>query len=199
VSSQNRSVRKALLYLLYGVSTAYLVSFVTVLLVSRQDQRQKTDAIVVLGAAQYNGRPSPVLKARLDHAVELFTAEYAPMVVVTGGTAKGDTESEAFVSRRYLLTKGVPDQAVVVRPEGRSTMASMEAVGQWLGERKLGTVLLVSDPFHMCRLKLEARRMNLTPYTSPTTTSPISRSRTRELGFLASEALKVPVAWLRSW
>jgi uncharacterized SAM-binding protein YcdF (DUF218 family) len=199
VSSQNRSVRKALLYLLFGVSIAYLVSFVTVLLVSRQDQRQKTDAIVVLGAAQYNGRPSPVLKARLDHAVELFTAEYAPMVVVTGGTAKGDTESEAFVSRRYLLTKGVPDQAVVVRPEGRSTMASMEAVGQWLGERKLGTVLLVSDPFHMCRLKLEARRMNLTPYTSPTTTSPISRSRTRELGFLASEALKVPVAWLRSW
>jgi uncharacterized SAM-binding protein YcdF (DUF218 family) len=75
----------------------------------------------------------------------------------------------------------------------------MEAVGRWLEKRDLRSVLLVSDPFHMCRLRFEARRMNLTPYTSPTTTSPISRNRTRELGFMATEALKMPVAWIRSW
>ena len=194
-----RSLRRLLLAILVGVAIAYIVSFVMVLVVSRRDDRQKADAIVVLGAAQYNGRPSPVLKARLDHAVELFTADLSPLIVVTGGTAQGDSESEATVSRRYLLSHGIPDRAVIVRPEGRSTVASMEAVGKWLEERELRSVLLVSDPFHMCRLRFEARRMNLIPYISPTHTSPISRNRTRELGFMATEALKMPVAWIRSW
>lgn len=192
-------MRKAFLFAITGVALAYIISFVTVLVVSRKDERHKADAIVVLGAAQYNGRPSPVLKARLDHAVSLYQERLSPLIVVTGGTAKGDTESEATVSRRYLLSNGIPDEAVVVRPEGRSTVASMDAVGNWLGERDLQTVLLVSDPFHMCRLRFEAHRMDLTPFISPTHTSPISKSRTRELGFMATEALKMPVAWVRSW
>jgi uncharacterized SAM-binding protein YcdF (DUF218 family) len=191
--------RKFLIAFVLGVAFAYLVSFSIVLLVSRQDQRRKTDAIVVLGAAQYNGKPSPVLRARLDHAIELFHAGYAPIVMVTGGTAKGDTESEAIVSRRYLLSNGLPDSAVIVRPEGRSTVASMEAVGIWIRQRNLKSVLLVSDPFHMCRLRLEARRMDLTAFTSPTATSPISVNHRRELSYLAAEALKIPVAWVRSW
>ncbi|MEO8295683.1 MAG: YdcF family protein [Gemmatimonadota bacterium] len=191
--------RKLLLVIALGVALAYIVSFLIVLLVSRQDQRRKTDAIVVLGAAQYNGKPSPVLRARLDHAIELYHDGYAPIVMVTGGTAQGDTESEATVSRRYLLGKGLPDKALIVRPEGRSTVASMEAVGKWLKERKLTSVLLVSDPFHMCRLRLEARRMDLVAFTSPTSTSPISVNRKKELSYLAAEALKIPVAWVRSW
>jgi uncharacterized SAM-binding protein YcdF (DUF218 family) len=195
----NRGLRRVFLATLAGVALAYLVSFIVVLVVSRQDERRTADAIVVLGAAQYNGRPSPVLKSRLDHAVTLYRAKLSPFILVTGGTAKGDRESEAIVSRRYLLSTGIPDAAVVVRPEGRSTVASMDAVGKWLDAHDLKSVLLVSDPFHMCRLRFEARRMNLTPFTSPTTSSPISKSRTRELGFMATEALKMPVAWVRSW
>ncbi|MEP7324305.1 MAG: YdcF family protein [Gemmatimonadota bacterium] len=191
--------RAGCLFLLVGVALAYVVSFLTVVVVSRQDQRQKGDAIVVLGAAQYNGRPSPVLKARLDHGIELFKAGLAPRLMVTGGTASGDTESEAMVSRRYVLGNGIPDSAIIVRPEGRSTEASMEAVGAWLKERDLHTVLLVSDPFHMCRLRYVTRRMDLVPYSSPTTTSPISQSFRQELGYFAAEALKMPVAWVRSW
>lgn len=179
----------------------YLLSFVFVWIASRQDQRARAHAIVVLGAAQYNGRPSPVLRARLDHAYDLFSAGYAPLVVVTGGIGTGDRESEATVGRRYLLSLGVPDSAVVVRPEGRSTAASMEAVTRWLqqaGEAR-DTVLLVSDPFHMGRLRLEAARMGLAALTSPTKTSPISGSLRRELGYMAEEAFKVPVAWVRTW
>jgi uncharacterized SAM-binding protein YcdF (DUF218 family) len=194
-----RGVRRLLLAMLAGFAIAYLISFVVVLVVSRRDERQTADAIVVLGAAQYNGRPSPVLRARLDHAVTLFEAALSPLIVVTGGTAQGDSESEATVSRRYLLSNGIPDSAVVVRPEGRSTVASMEAVGKWLEDHDRRTVLLVSDPFHMSRLRFEARRMRLTPFISPTRTSPISKNRTRELGFMATEALKMPVAWIRSW
>ena len=75
----------------------------------------------------------------------------------------------------------------------------MEAVGLWLKQRNLHTVLLVSDPFHMCRLRFEARRMDLIPYSSPTRTSPISDSYRGELGYFATEALKMPVSWVRSW
>lgn len=192
-------IRRLLLFTGLAALLVYLGAFVAVVVASRQDQRRPADAIVVLGAAQYNGKPSPVLKARLDHGVELYRAGLAPVVVVTGGIGDGDRESEATVSRRYLVSNGVPLEAVVVRPEGRSTEASMMSVAAWLKDHDHRRVLLVSDPFHMCRLRLEARRMGIEPYSSPTATSPISANLRLELPYLASEALKIPVAWIRSW
>ncbi|HEX5387778.1 MAG TPA: YdcF family protein [Gemmatimonadales bacterium] len=175
---------------------AYTVSFVLVLVVAQLDNPQPADAIVVLGAAQYNGRPSPVLRARLDHARELWSDGLAPAIIVTGGVGRGDTESEADVGRRYLLARRVPATAVVSEPEGRTTAASMTAVADRLGDDQ--RVILVSDPFHMLRLRLEARRTGLVAYTSPTDTSPISDNPVLELEYLAVEACKVPVAWLHS-
>ena len=177
----------------------YALSFVFVLRTGALDERHPADAIVVLGAAQYDGRPSPVLEARLDHALILYEAGLAPVVVLTGGIGAGDTTSEAMVSKRYLEARNIPAEALVVRPEGRSTVTSMEAVARWLEDHDLESVILVSDPFHMSRLRLEARRHEMTAYVSPTRSSPISGSIRRELGFVAEEALKVPVAWARSW
>jgi uncharacterized SAM-binding protein YcdF (DUF218 family) len=184
--------------LLLAAATAYTVAFVLVLVVSQLDQREPAHVIVVLGAAQYNGRPSPVLRARLDHALELWNEGLAPTIVVTGGVGRGDTESEATVGRRYLLARGVPDTALVVQPQGRSTQASMSAVAVWLGERQRRRAILVSDPFHMLRLRLEARRTGLDAFTSPTDSSPISDNPALELRFLAIEAFKIPVAYLKS-
>ncbi len=178
---------------------AYVISFVFVLRTGARDERRPADAIVVLGAAQYDGHPSPVLEARLDHALILYEARLAPVVVLTGGIGTGDTTSEAIVSKRYLEERNVPAEALVVRAEGRSTVTSMEAVARWLEDQGLESVILVSDPFHMGRLQLEARRLEMTAYVSPTRTSPISGSIRGELGFVAEEALKVPVAWARSW
>jgi uncharacterized SAM-binding protein YcdF (DUF218 family) len=184
--------------LLLAAATAYTVAFVLVLVVSQLDQREPAHVIVVLGAAQYNGRPSPVLRARLDHALELWNEGLAPTIVVTGGVGRGDTESEATVGRRYLLARGVPDTALVVQPQGRSTQASMSAVAVWVGERQRRRAILVSDPFHMLRLRLEARRTGLDAFTSPTDSSPISDNPALELRFLAIEAFKIPVAYLKS-
>ena len=184
--------------LLFLAAAAYTVAFVLVLAVAQLDQRQPADVIVVLGAAQYNGRPSPVLRARLDHALELWDERLAPAIVVTGGVGRGDTESEADVGRRYLLAHQVPDSALVVQPQGRSTQASMSAVAAWLGERGRRRAILVSDPFHMLRLRLEARRTGLDAYTSPTDSSPISDNPVLELRFLAVEALKIPIAYVKS-
>ncbi len=176
----------------------YTVALAAVLVTSQHDQRRPADAIIVLGAAQYNGRPSPVLRARLDHAIELYREGYAPLIVVTGGVGRGDTLSEAIVGRRYLVAREVPEESVIAQPVGRSTRTSMTAVAQWLHGRALRRVLLVSDPFHMCRLRLEARRTALEAYTSPTESSPISDNPVLELRYLFAEGLKVPVAWVRS-
>ena len=185
--------------LLLAAAMAYTVSLILVLVVSQQDERRPVDAIVVLGAAQYNGRPSPVLRARLDHALSLYRDEAAPRIIVSGGVGRGDTISEAVVGRRYLLAHGVPDDAVVAQAEGRTTMVSMSAVAAWLRPRGLRRVLLVSDPFHMFRLRLEARRTALEAYTSPTESSPISDNPVLELRYLFAEGFKIPVAWVRSW
>lgn len=197
-----RSIRllgRLLVLLAVAGFVVYTVALVFVLIVSQQDQRRKADAIVVLGAAQYNGRPSPVLRARLDHALGLWQSGLAPQIVVTGGVGRGDRLSEAAVGRRYLAQRGVPDRALVALPQGRSTEASMTAVAAWLRQREPAAVLLVSDPFHMARLRFEARRTGLEAYTSPTATSPISDNPNLEIRYLFREGFKVPVAWVRSW
>jgi uncharacterized SAM-binding protein YcdF (DUF218 family) len=191
-------LRRALGLLILAAGVVYTVSLVMVLVVSQQDQRRPADAIVVLGAAQYNGRPSPVFRARLDHALQLYREGLAPRLVVTGGVGRGDTMSEATVARHYLLHRKIPEASVVSQPQGRSTQASMTAVAAWLQEAHLRRVILVSDPFHMFRLRLEARRTGLEAYTSPTESSPISDNPVLELRYLAAEAVKIPVAWLRA-
>jgi len=194
-----RHLSQALGLLLLAAAIGYTVALVMVLVVSQQDERRPVDAIIVLGAAQYNGRPSPVLRARLDHALGLYRDGLAPMVVVTGGVGLGDTTSEALVGKRYLTTHGLPIKSVVAQPQGRTTMASMTAVAQWLRRRGFHRVLLVSDPFHMFRLRLEARRTALEAYTSPTESSPISENPVLELRYLFAEGFKIPIAWVRSW
>ena len=191
-------LRRALMICAVVAALAYLGCFIAVYDASREDQRSPADVIVVLGAAQYNGKPSPVLRARLDHAVELYDAHLAPIVIVTGGIGEGDRTSEAAVGQQYLVSRGVREADVVPRPEGRSTDASIASVGDWLHERKLQRALLVSDPFHSLRLRLEAQRVHIQACTSPTTTSPISLRLATELPFLLAEAAKIPVVWLRT-
>lgn len=180
------------------VAATYLLSFLTVVAVSRFDQRYAADAIVVLGAAQYDGRPSPVFAARLDHAITLHTEGWAERIVVTGGIVPGDRMSEATAGRRYLVAAGVPANEVIVQPEGRNTAGSMEAVAAWLVGEGLERVILVSDPFHLARLRLEARRLGLDAWTSPTPSSPISSRLGTELPYLLAEGAKLPVIIFRS-
>jgi uncharacterized SAM-binding protein YcdF (DUF218 family) len=193
-----KTLLKALLAALVLALLGFVASFIAVLLAAGLDERRPADAIVVLGAAQYNGRPSPVLQSRLDHALKLYRQKLAPVVVLTGGIGEGDRESEATVGKRYLSARGVPAKRIVLRPRGRSTHESMDDVAEWAREEKLDTLLLVSDPFHLARLKVEARRIGLAAYVSPTRTSPISDNPRLELEYLLAEAVTLPVAGMRS-
>jgi uncharacterized SAM-binding protein YcdF (DUF218 family) len=157
-----------------------------------RDRARASDAIVVLGAAQYWGKPSPVLRARLDHAIGLWRRGMAPQLVLTGGVGVGDTTSEAAVSRKYVIGEGVPDGAILLETTGRTTQESLRSVAAMLRTRDRRTVILVSDPFHMLRLDILARRFGLVPYTSPTRTSPISANSGETWRYYMSESFKIP-------
>src|SRR3954470_7804254 len=149
------------------------VTFVQVWMASRRDEARPSDAIVVLGAAQYDGRPSKALAARLDHAYDLYQAGIAPKIVVTGGRQAGDRFTEATAAATYLHRRGVPDNAILRETSGRSSWESLSASARFLKERKLTRVVLVSDPYHSARIKAIAREVGLDAVTSPTRTSPI--------------------------
>lgn len=177
----------------------WLVSAVAVLRAATHDQAARSDAIVVLGAAQYRGRPSPVLRARLDHAVGLYARGIAPRLVLTGGIADGDTASEAAVGRIYALEAGVPDSAILTENEGRTTGQSLERVARLLAARGLTDVVLVSDPFHVLRAGRTARRHGLRVRTSPTRTDDAWQRVTRQPGYFFGETLKAPLALILDW
>jgi uncharacterized SAM-binding protein YcdF (DUF218 family) len=178
---------------LIALTVAWVASAVSVIIWGARDRARASDAIVVLGAAQYVGRPSPVLRARLDHALDLWQRGLAPTLIFTGGMGTGDTTSEAAVSRNYALHHGVPDTAILMENEGRTTRESLAAVSEIMHARQMKTAILVSDPFHMLRLRILSNQYGVSAYTSPTKTSPISANKAQALAYVFSESIKVPM------
>ena len=151
------------------VVVAYLgVTFAQVWRASLRDDEGPAQAIVVLGAAQYDGRPSPALQARLDHAAALYEQGRAPVVWVTGGQQPGDRTTEGKSSYDYLRAQGLPDEALSVENQGRNTWESLAATARYLHERGTTEVLLVSHPYHSYRVAGIADELGLTPRVSPT-------------------------------
>lgn len=146
-----------------------------------RDDSRPADVIVVLGAAQFDGRPSSVFQARLEHAVALYQAGVAPILVVTGGKLPGDRTTEAATARIYALEHGVPDAAILVEDRGRTTLESLRTVGAMLRDRGAGSAVFVSDRTHMLRVLRIARDQGITAYGSPTNTSPSDTTAPRRL------------------
>lgn len=172
----------------------WVLSLLLVVLYERLDTSKKAHAIVVLGAAQYDGKPSPVLRARVDHAIDLWRRGLAPLLITTGGRGAGDTTTEAAVERRYAIAHGVPESAILIEPESRSTRESLRNVADML-QPDTRDVILVSDPFHMLRLAILAHRFGLRPRTSPTPTSPITANRSAYWRYTLQESWKAPVTF----
>lgn len=199
-----RLVRRGVVVIVCG----WLVCLVAIAGWSRRSSPDTADAIIVLGAAQYGGRPSPVLRSRLDHALGLYKAGRAPDVVLTGGRRPGDQISEAAAGRRYLVRRGVPTEHILLETTGRTSLASMQGAADVLHQKRDSLqltgrprVLLVSDPFHMLRLDILARLHGLSPMMSPTRTSPISANRA-VLEYMVRESVALPtdlalMLWLK--
>lgn len=167
-------------------------TFVQVVMASRRDGARQADAIVVFGAAQYDGRPSPVLKARLDHAADLYYRDLARTIVVTGGKRSGDRTNEAGAGHDYLvIRRGVPSANILRETAGTDSWHSLASASNELRKRDMHSVVLVSDPFHSARLAAMADELGLDARVSPTQTSPIGG--TTEWNHFARETIAVGV------
>lgn len=181
-----------------GLAAAALTGYATYRIWDQasRDDRRTADAIVVMGAAQYDGRPSPVFAARLDHAIELYLDGLAPHLIVTGGKQEGDRTTEAETARRYAEAHGVPASAILAEDVSHTTLESIRGVAEVMSTDGLRSAVFVSDPTHMFRVVRMAEDAGITAYGSPTRTSPIERdlgatvdATVHELGALALYAI----------
>jgi uncharacterized SAM-binding protein YcdF (DUF218 family) len=184
-------VRRVGIVVVLAAVLYYVVTFVQVWWAARHDDTRPSEAIVVLGAAQFNGRPSAVFRARLDHAADLYHERVAPLIVVTGGKQIGDQFTEATSGANYLHGKGVPDSAILRETTSRTSWESLAAAARVLDNRNAKKVVLVSDPFHALRIRSIANELGLDAVTSPTRSSPISGFD--EWRRFLSEALRVAI------
>jgi uncharacterized SAM-binding protein YcdF (DUF218 family) len=182
------------LFLIGGLVVALAAGAATFRILQQgdRDEQRPADAIVVLGAAQYDGRPSPVFEARLEHAVDLWHRGLAKAFVVTGGKLPGDRTTEAAVARAYAVDHGVPASAIFGEDRAHNTLDSLKSVAAELRDRGLGSAVFVSDPTHMLRVLRIADDLGIDAYGSPTPTSPLQHDPLRkaqatvhELGALA--------------
>jgi uncharacterized SAM-binding protein YcdF (DUF218 family) len=182
-----------LVLILFAVGGASLTVYTAVRIwqVGQQDGRRHVDAIVVLGTAQYNGRPSPALAARLDHAIDLYKQGYAPYLITTGGNRPGDRTTEADTGRVYAIKRQVPASAILMENTGGTTLESLKNVRALFDAKGLHTALFVSDRSHMLRVLRQAEDLGFEAWASPTTTSPDDvqpglayKTLVRELGAL---------------
>jgi uncharacterized SAM-binding protein YcdF (DUF218 family) len=154
-----------------------------------RDEAQPADAIVVLGAAQYNGRPSPVLKARLDHTFDLYSRGYAPVIITTGGYGPDPNFSEAHVSTQYLIKRGVDPGNIVTDQGSVTSYDSIQAAAALMQAKEWKAVLVVSDGFHLYRLKKMFEGHGIVAYTSPAPDSPIEMASSQRLWHSLREVL----------
>ncbi len=142
-----------------------------------RDETRPADVILILGAAEYRGKPSPVLRARLDHGLELFRRNKAPLILTTGGAGGDPVFTEGEVGRDYLIRRGVPSESIIVEAEGESTMQSMAAAAEIMRRMGLRSCIIVSDGYHIYRAKRMLESEGLTAYGSPRPSAPISGAR----------------------
>jgi uncharacterized SAM-binding protein YcdF (DUF218 family) len=174
-------MRRVLLGLLVLVLVYFAVTTVLVARAMGRDERPRVDAIVVLGAAQYDGRPSAIYRARLEHALDLYSGGVAPLLVFTGGKERGDRFTEGASGARWAVEHGVPSSAVLAEEQSRTTYQNLAGAKRLLARRTAPgarpRIVIVSDPFHMFRAVKQAADLGLDAYPSPTRTSPLSASR----------------------
>lgn len=163
------------------VGTIVLLGYMAIRISAQgdRDERRPADAIVVLGAAQFDGTPGGVFEARLRHAVDLYHEGLAKYLVVTGGKLPGDRTTEAATARAWAIQEGVPDAAILGEDKGRNTLASVEAVARLMRERGLTSAVFVSDQTHMLRVLRMASDQGIVAWGSPTKSSPTDQDESR--------------------
>jgi uncharacterized SAM-binding protein YcdF (DUF218 family) len=190
-AARPRLLRRALVALvLVLIGVAALVPLLTatrIWWVARQDDAGPADAVLVLGASQYDGRPSAIFEARLQHALDLYEDGVAETIVTTGGKRPGDRFTEAAAGRDWLIGQGVPVESIIAVESGGTTYESVQAAAPGLLASGRDRVVLVSDPWHAHRSRVMANDLGLDATSSPTRTGPVVQTRETQLRYIARE------------
>jgi uncharacterized SAM-binding protein YcdF (DUF218 family) len=155
--------------------------------VARVDDRTEADVLIVLGAAQYNGKPSPIFQARLQHAKQLYEDGVAKVIITAGGNRAGDEYTEASAGAHWLIEQGVPKASTLPVGEGRDTLGSLRAVADVVAQHGWHTAVLVSDPWHSLRARTMADDVGMDAWTSPTHSGPIVQTRQTQAMYIFRE------------
>ena len=178
------------------ISLGFLWLFFLISRTARIDNAEKADAIAVLGAAAYWGVPSPVFKARLDHAYELFQKNLATIIITTGGIYSGEILAEGDVGKKYLKEKGVPEEKIIAEAFSTTTQQNIMRISEIAENKGFRKIILVSDPFHMYRAIKIAEDFDLEAFSSPTRSSPISQNKLVEFQYVLREIISVMLSRL---
>ena len=181
-----RSVCLAAIFAVLLVAVCLISTALSIVRFSQVDESRPADAAVVLGAAAPNGTVSPVYRERINHAIGLYESDLVKTIIMTGGTADGNTVSDALVAKNYAVSQGVPESSILVEDQSTITEENLEYAKKIMDEYGLDTALIVSDPLHMKRAMLMAEDYELTAYSSPTRTSMYKSLRTK-IPFLLRE------------
>lgn len=160
---------------------------------ARGDEAREVDAIVILGAAQFNGRPTEVFSSRLQHGLDLYNAGYAPWIIVTGGKQDADVYTEADTAETWLMDRGVPQDAILKETVGRDTWQNLQGAKEAGDPHNIESILIVSDGFHLFRAERMANAIGFESYTSPAPDSPIRPWSAVEFGYVIRETVAVIV------
>lgn len=163
---------------------------------ARQDDRDRSDAIIVLGASQYNGVPSPVFEARLRQAQSLYQQGVAPMIITVGGKQPADNHTEAAAGRDWLIEVGIPSDQIVAVEEGSDTLQSIGAVAEVYDQETWETAIIVSDPWHSLRAKQMAADHGIEAGTSPARSGPAVIERSTQLWYITRETASLWYYWI---
>jgi len=189
---QTRWWVRLLVVVVVAVSLFVTVTAIEVVQTASQQELHPADAIVVFGAAEYSGRPSPVLKARLDHALDLFHRGLAPVVITTGGAASDPVFSEGGVGRDYLMKHGVPERSLIAETQGKDTSQSANRVAVIMHANGLKTCIAVSDAYHVFRI----RKLLEHESVGPVYVAPRPDSRPRSIAQRVFAALRESTSYL---
>lgn len=192
MATRRNAALRVLSALLLTAAALWVAAIGLILYAGSHDTLGEADAVLVLGAAQYNGRPSPVYKARIDHAIGIWQQGLARHLIFTGGVGVGDTLSEGEVGRRYAIrTANVPDSLVLVERNGVTSAESMGAAAALMRANGLTSAIIVSDSYHMLRLELLARRSGIHARRAPAP-GPIDRNRDSRVRYVLRESVLFP-------
>lgn len=163
-----------------------IITAVSIAQYGKLDEKAHCDVAIVLGAATSNGEVSPVYRERINHGIWLYENGYVDYLILTGGIGKGNEKSDAYIAKQYALTKGIPEQVILIEEQSTITEENLEHAKAIMNEHSLNTAIIVSDPLHMKRAMLMARDYGITAYSSPTPTT-MYRSAQTQIPFLARE------------